>query len=109
MQIAPRHHSLVHLGTAGIRSHDHPVLVRLMATFNDRERAVDRIIDWIAPDNDRDITYNHMPAKTMFGVRVYEWDYEDHDHTQQEKDETPVLVGWVDADARTVTFQVPND
>lgn len=79
-----------------------------MATFSDREQAVDRIFEWIAPDNDRDIFFNHMPVKTMFSAKVYEWDYEDHSHTREEKLETPALTGWVDADARTVTFEVPK-
>lgn len=74
----------------------------------DRERAVERIFGWIAPDAARDIEYTHFENRSTFAARVYEWDYEDHDHEQWEKDTYPELTGTVE-DPGQVTFNVPQD
>lgn len=72
-----------------------------------REAAVDRILDWIAPDNDREVTFTHFENRSTFVAKIYEWDYEEHDHTQEEKDDTPELTGTVE-DPGQVIFNVPN-
>jgi len=79
-----------------------------MSLAKERERAIDRIFEWLAPDNGRHILYTHFESRTTFVAKVYDWDYEEHFHTQQEKDDTPEITG-VCEDAGQVTFNVPQD
>lgn len=58
-------------------------------------QAVERILGWIAPDAATDVFETEYDGYSLFAIKVYEWDYEDHDHTQAEKDETPALTARV--------------
>lgn len=73
---------------------------------NSRERDLETVIAYMAPDFEFDVTYTHFENRSTFVAKVYEWDHEDYSHTQAEKDATPEITGTLE-DGQ-VTFNVPT-